>query len=341
MTGAARSGDDSYLRPLLQRHFVFVGLLAADGTVLKVDATTLASPRAVAEEILGRPLDRLAWWSWSDAERKRLCEALAAAAAGEPISYDGQLRAADGDLRNVIVTVLPLSPRHGRTAGVLAAIVDVTVWKEREAMLHRQIAGKDLLIRETDHRVKNALQRVASLLDLQARQVTDDAARAHLQDAGNRIRAIGAVHAHLQRATTLGVVQIGPFLEDLVAALQRWANGVPIAVNVDDGPFAADRASSLGLVINELLANAVAHAYPSDAGAVRIGFKRRGGGWRLTVEDDGVGLPADFDLNQPDRLGMRLVVGLAAQLGGTVSAERTSPGTRFRVDLPAVADGIG
>lgn len=205
-----------------------------------------------------------------------------------------------------------------------------------EAQLQAALERQELLSREMSHRVKNSLAIVASLLTLQGRAADNEDVRRALADAQSRVEAVAQVHDQLWRQPDLAAVDIAPFLETLCERLADSAPNHAIRCRVDHLTMPADLAIPLGLFVNELVTNALKHAYP-EGGEIRVESERlTDGRLSLAVADDGVGLPAGFDLAAATRrsLGMRIIQGLARQLEGTLSLGSGS-GARFILTLPA------
>lgn len=213
-----------------------------------------------------------------------------------------------------------------------------------EARLQAALDRQELLTREMSHRVKNSLATVAGLLSLQARttenqQARDaqsDEVRHALEDAGARIATVAEVHDHLWRGIhQLGMVELADFLRELVAKLQEEAPGHVLACEADPKVISADQAIPIGLVVNELVTNAVKHAYPQGTGPVRVSLSVREEGLRLAVRDDGVGLPPGFDVSMRQRsLGLKIIASLIRQLDGRLSTVGGRPGAHFVLDIP-------
>lgn len=218
-----------------------------------------------------------------------------------------------------------------------------------EELLRAAIARQDLLAREMSHRVKNSLAIVASLLALQARSAENgpdgEAVRAALIDARSRVEAIAGVHDQLWRQGddrgegTPGEIDLAPFLETLTANLQSGAPRHRLVCTVAPQRIGADQAIPIGLLVNELVTNAVKYAYPEarfpGGGEIRVRAARKAAGLTLDVADDGVGLPEDFDLARASRsLGMRVILNLSRQLGATLTTPRDGPGAHFHLAVP-------
>lgn len=203
--------------------------------------------------------------------------------------------------------------------------------------LRRNLEEKELLLREIHHRVKNNLQVVASLLGLQAVKLGNTAAEA-LADSQQRINSIALVHEHLYRSEGLAGVEFYAYLERLTQMLftshGELAKRVCLELDVEAAMLDIDCAVPLGLVVNELVSNALKHAFPNGrTGQVRVELKATAsGGWRLVVEDDGIGFAPQIS-STPITLGLKLLRSLARQLDAEVSWQELPKGTRCEIQF--------
>lgn len=204
----------------------------------------------------------------------------------------------------------------------------------------REIADRDLMLSEFEHRVKNNFQIVASMLDIQRRRVSDPAASEALGAAMMRVDSIARAHRHLYRDGQASEVNVSDYLKDLCNALSDallLRGGVTLSCDADAAPIQRDHAVSIGLIVNELVTNAAKHAFAGrESGTIRVSWKRKPeGGWRLIVADDGAGLPPGRRPKRTDGgLGQRLVEAFAKQAGGTLTAASDAGGTRVTMDVP-------
>ena len=208
----------------------------------------------------------------------------------------------------------------------------------KEQALHDALASRELLLREADHRIKNSLQMVASLLQLQRSRLTDAAAAGALDDAISRVRTIAEAHRALQQSVDMRSIGLDQMLSDLCAHAGRLNPAVVVECQVAEPiGFDTERAIPLGLIVSELLTNALRHAYPAGAeGRVEAHVALVGAELVLTVTDFGVGIaPAAEDGTS---LGNNIVRALARQLGATLDM-RSEPGlgTRVKVTMPLAA----
>ncbi|KAA2213955.1 sensor histidine kinase [Teichococcus oryzae] len=213
----------------------------------------------------------------------------------------------------------------------------------REAELRATLRQRDLLMAEIHHRVKNNLQIVASLLNLQAGRLRDPAARAEFATARDRVQALATLHRHLYTNQTFEVIALRPFLEELgqqlFAALgERPGQRIRLVVEADELEIVTDQAVSLALLITETVTNAIKHGFPdARSGTVTISVHAAPGAEEgeevtLTVRDDGLGLRLD-DEEAGQGIGLTLIRGFAQHLGGEMEIHRDS-GTEMVVRFP-------
>ena len=202
--------------------------------------------------------------------------------------------------------------------------------------MQRSIEEREALLREVHHRVKNNLQLVSSLLSLQEARTTDRAVAELFADSRNRVRSMALVHENLYRAGDFSRISMAAHIQRLCAHLRdayaMQSSRVELAMRVSDLHLDMDRALSCGLIINELVSNALKHAFPGErAGRVLIELQPFGQNRHaLTVADNGVGLPPELDLGTADSLGLQLVHDFTSQLHGTITLSSAS-GTTFTI----------
>ena len=300
--------------------------------VMVLDATArvdFASPNAV------NALHRLG--VYSGIEGVRLDEAGLEQTAIS-MSFQTRLPAVEevkGGETSVIIRCVPLL-EQGMVSGALVLMRDVSDLRHRDRLL----MSKDAAIREVHHRVKNNLQTISSLLRIQSRRMPPGEGRHALEESERRVRSIAVVHEILSRDTTDEVD-----FNDILPALARMAEDMsssdrPVRINIkgEAGELQAAVATPLAVVITELLQNAAEHARPQDWSSsglvISVELERLEASLRVTVRDNGVGLPADFSVDNSPTLGLSIVRGLVgSQLGGTLSM-RTDGGTVVELVIP-------
>jgi two-component sensor histidine kinase len=223
-----------------------------------------------------------------------------------------------------------------------ANLLGMAIERQRiEASLRAAVEQREILLQEVDHRVKNSLQLVASLLHLQAGAADEDVRR-QLQDASSRIAAIARAHHRLYRGDRVRVIDLTAYLVDLCGDLQVSAGECRIETALADGiEVATDRAIPIALVLTELVTNAAKYAYPAQApGRILVRLVQGdAGGLELAVADNGAGLPTGFDAATSHGLGMRIARALAQQVGGELRVRARDPGTEFVLVMPTATPG--
>jgi two-component sensor histidine kinase len=233
---------------------------------------------------------------------------------------------------------------------LLIAFEDVTERRarddERADLLRRTeelLQQKEMLLKEIQHRVANSLQIIAGILMMKARSVTSEETRQHLQDAQLRVISVATVQQHLESAGKDDVIAVGPYLTKLCKSLadSMIADDRAISLEVisDDGLVISSQAVSLGLIVMELLINALKHAFPKDHlnAKVIIRYETYGANWRLTVSDNGVGktIEPTTAANAKGGLGTSLVKALAQQLEAQVETVSSGAGTSITITREA------
>jgi len=226
---------------------------------------------------------------------------------------------------------------------ILLAIEGVTerVRLEREhAVAHQRIG---MLLQEMTHRVKNSLQSIAAMVMIEARSHKSGEGKAALERVSHRIDALGQLYSKLSKSDAVETVDAATYLDDLCRDLLASVNkegGTSIALKTDieSELLPTDEAIPIGLIVNELVTNALKYAFPSETkGTVTVTLKKVPGQLRLTVADDGKGI----DIGRADSgLGGRLVEGFAQQLGGQVERDSGSQGTTVRLIMPSREDSV-
>jgi two-component sensor histidine kinase len=254
------------------------------------------------------------------------------------------------------IFVLPRDAPGGHTPLQVASTVVVTITvtaviaagegfrvalQKIVAERNAKLAERELLFRELQHRVNNDFALVNSLLDLQRRKSSDPETRRALEQAIGRIRSVARVHQHLYTLPEIGAIDVRQYLRDLCAALAEATlppAGVYLRCHCDEAYMPRSRAIAVGLATNELITNAVKHAFPEGReGDIDVRFEKTETGWCLSVRDNGVGLPTTQQLKTG--LGAGLIEEFVRQAGGTLSLESSS-GTIARLALPANAASL-
>ena len=229
-------------------------------------------------------------------------------------------------------------------SAILLAIEDVTHRRAAEREKDELLREKEMLLEEMRHRVANSLQIIASILLLKARTVQSEETRRHLQDAHQRVMSVATVQEQLRGTGHGDRIEIGPYLDKLCDSLAKSMIGadrsVAVVVKAGAGAAVSGQAVSIGLIVTELLINAVKHAFPAErSGNIRVGYDATGSGWRLSVSDDGVGRSSKGGQPTSTGLGTSIVEALAHQLDARVEVSSGPQGTTVSVihDAPSGA----
>ena len=244
-----------------------------------------------------------------------------------------QTRTGEAFPAEVSASEVPLSAE--RTC-ILVLLRDVTARNAANAQIRASLLEKDVLLREIHHRVKNNLQVVTSLFDLQASRSQNAGVQAMLRECRNRVRSMSVIHESLYRAHDLSRVDFRRYVTQLAEELLRSFGAttrVALQIDMDDDVLDVDQAIPCGLIVNELLSNALKYAYPDEVRGRLIVQVTMAEKLTLRVADDGVGLPPELDIAESPSLGLRLVHSLVGQLRGHIEVHRTD-GTAFVVTFP-------
>ncbi len=263
--------------------------------------------------------------------------------AGMPVTNEEWLTFADDGHKALMETMkTPILVSDGSLLGVLGIARDITKRKQTEDALQDSLAEKEVLLREVHHRVKNNMAAIVGLFNLQRQAMEDPQVQAVLADLSSRVRAMSLVHEKLYRSESLAKIDFQDYLQSLISHL-RTSFGSPhiecqIAALGVEMPL--DLAVPCGMIINELVINALKHAFPGNhtgpgkkVDTITVAVYRDHDTYSLCVADNGVGLPPGFDLNRVETLGLVLVRMLGAhQLGGVYQIEQMG-GTRVTLQF--------
>ncbi len=288
------------------------------------------------EEAVGRQLGELVFTVASDADVPQPAQVADLAASRHATLAQNRTR--DGALLWCEWYSAQLHDSDGRPSGLVSMALDVTDRLRAEEEIKSSLREKDVLLREIHHRVKNNLQVIATLLDLQTQHSSDQTASRILRESRGRVHAMALIHEKLYRSHRLSHVDLPGFVSDLLNYLVR-AYGVDrglleLAADVAVHTVNVDTATQIGLIINELVSNALKYAFdPGQPGRISVAaYPLEAGGLRLVVADTGRGVPEGIEPGRTRTLGLQLVGILTAQLHGDIKLVREQ-GTRFEITV--------
>lgn len=238
----------------------------------------------------------------------------------------------------LVVSANKLDYFDEETIRLLVSVVDVTEARLAERLKDDLVREKEVLLKELQHRVANSLQIIASVLMQSARKVQSEETRLHLRDAHHRVMSIATLQRQFAE-NKQGDVALRPYLTDLCrsigASMIHDPKKLSLTATVDDSIISSDVSISLGLIVTELVINALKHAFPgrNRTGAITVDYAAKGDAWTLLVGDNGVGMPGDHAEAKPG-LGTGIVDAIAKQLGATVEIKAADPGTTVAIVRP-------
>lgn len=246
-------------------------------------------------------------------------------------------RRKDGSEFPIEIGLNPIETEDGMM--VLSSIVDISDRKQKELRIQEALTEKDVLLGEIHHRVKNNLQVVHSLLSLQSSLINDEAVRNMLMDSQNRIQSMALIHQTLYQSNNFARVDFSDFLEALIPTLVNSysisGKNITLAVDVDEVYLPINSAIPCGLLINELITNALKHAFTDRSeGKISVSLSTKDNNEiQLMISDDGNGIADHLNLDEVETLGLRLVNLLSQQLNGVLHIQRQHP-TQFVLRFP-------
>ncbi|MBZ2172425.1 sensor histidine kinase [Nitratidesulfovibrio sp. SRB-5] len=251
-----------------------------------------------------------------------------------PVDAEFRIMRPDGEVRWVHARAFPVRDGEGNVYRVAGLAEDVTARRTAEEGIRASLREKEILLREVHHRVKNNLQLIVSLLNLQAAYADGAADRERFIESRNRVASMALAHEELYRANDLASVNVADYVERLARKLAQSSVDAEVELALDLPPLFLPVSAAIpcGLILNELVTNAIKHAFPGrDAGRIAIAARRHGRQVEVRVSDDGAGLPEGFDPAGGATLGMQLVGSLVAQLGGRLEVASGIAGASFVV----------
>lgn len=273
-----------------------------------------------------------------DEDRDRiLSEWFVQVKAGQPCTDEFRVVDREGRVRWVRVQTAAIVANNGTLMGHAGTLEDITQQKQSEEQIKASLTEKEVLLKEIHHRVKNNLQIISSLIYLQAQRIEDPKVRQIFEDSQSRISAMALVHDNLYRSQSLSRINFSEYIQTLTASLfytyRIQSDAVQLKVDIDDYVLMSlDKAIPCGLVLNELVTNALKHGFSEGkTGEIAVLLKKGSSDQVcLTVENDGNHLPETFELKTVQSMGLRLVHELVNQLQGHFELDKTDK-TRFRI----------
>ena len=328
-------------------------LLVLDGNLQVVAASRsfYAIFQATPAETLGRGIYDLGSGEWNNPALRELLERIVPE-RGVMDNFEVEQDFPQIGRRTMLLNARKVFYEDDSNTTLLLSIEDVTGRRASERLLQSVSDQKDTLLQEMSHRVANSLQIIASILMLKARSVQSEETREHLEDAHRRVMSVASLQQHLKASGKGEQIDVGKYLstlcETLSGSMIRERRPITLDVVAGAGAVTSEQAVSIGLIVTELVINALKHAFPRNvkAGRIVVGYEVKGDDWKLSVSDNGIGIPKGNSSGKPIGLGTTLVKALAQQLEGKVEIVSSRKGTTtsvtratFQSRLPTVAVG--
>jgi PAS domain S-box-containing protein len=301
------------------------------------------------QDVQGRPVYALGNGQWNIPELRVLLEEILPRHTAME-AYEVEHDFTDIGRRVMLLNAREVFNQDSTHALILLAIEDVTERRSAEQEMAELLQQKEILLQEMQHRVANSLQIIASILLLKARTVQSEEIRQHLQDAHQRVLSVAAVQQQLYASRRGDPIQLAPYLarlcETLAASMISEGRPIALEVQVESGTASSNEAVSIGLIVTELVINALKHGFIEDRkdGTIVVAYHLTEKGWRLTVSDNGIGRPAGRSGKTTPGLGTSIVEALAHQLDARVAISMSPEGASVSIThgeydtrLPAAA----
>lgn len=242
----------------------------------------------------------------------------------------------DGNLLSANVTVSLVRDSNDNPNYFVAVFEDITERKEYESQLEESIKEKEVLLKEVHHRVKNNMQVISSILNLQSSYIDDETALSILRESQDRIKSMSFVHESLYQSKTLSEVNFSEYIQNIARNLfhsyGRPEGGITLDFELEEVYLNLDTSIPCGLIINEVVSNSLKYAFEGkEKGNIIIQFSKVSDGkLKLIISDNGIGIPNNFDIENAESLGLQLVTTLINQIGGELDID-TTKGTVFNI----------
>ncbi len=310
-------------------------LLLLDGqlNVIAASATFCRAFEVEPASVNGREVFSLGTGEWDEPRLRSLLTAVASGAA-KIEAYEFDLSTPERGVRRLCVNAHRLDYDDRDAVRLLMAITDVTEARANDRLRDELVHDKSIMLQEMQHRVANSLQIIASVLLQSARKSQSEELRDHLTNAHNRVMSVAELQRQLA-VSSLSDVAMKPYLGQLCqsigASMIADHDQLSITLDADESSASSNASVSIGLIVTELVINALKHAFPGHRhGEIKVGYSDSDTGWKLTVADDGVGMPGDM-ADAKAGLGTTIVNALAKQLRATVHVQPGGAGTSITV----------
>ncbi|MEA1970540.1 MAG: transporter substrate-binding domain-containing protein [Thermodesulfobacteriota bacterium] len=243
----------------------------------------------------------------------------------------------NGSIVWVEMNMSPLRDADGRWTRILGVTRDITDRRRAKEQINQSLKEKEILLRELHHRVNNNMQMILSMLSMQSQKISDEKTLNVLKALEGRIRSVSIIHEKIYRSKDISTINFREYIDSLASYLYQThrvnSNLIKFTPNVDDILFEMETSIPLGIIVRELLSNALTHAFPEgEKGEISVDLHsdETTGRYTLIISDNGAGIPEDMNIRDTETIGLQLVNDLSNQIGGTIELDR-SRGTLFKI----------
>lgn len=322
--------NEEMFRQLFQNSPIAIALLDKRQEIRSVNDAFRDTFGYETEEIQGLNIDQLIVPEHQKHEAREISKTIF---EGKTIFDTGTRIGKDGTMVEVLIYGVPVTV-NGKTVAIFGIYVDISDRKEAEEKVKKSLKEKEVLLAEIHHRVKNNLAVITGLLELQAYNTDSEEATDVLEISKTRINSIALIHEKLYQNENLSEICFQQYLQELtdIILASMSSQQIQMDINIDADPvmLTVNQGIPCGLILNEIITNAFKHAYPhKNEGQIKITLDKRGDDIYLSITDNGVGIPDEVDLENPESLGIKLIRTLSRQLNADAEFSTTNGGTTF------------
>ena len=334
MEKSLRKSEEKY-RTLFEEDPNYTMLLGTDGTILDVNQSSIKLIGIPKKDLIGKKYSILKKGKQNDSELQ--VDRINSLLHGESVEpFEFRFITNDENINWISVHLKPVMD-NGTIIYIIAIGIDITEHKTAEKAIKSSLNDKNILLKEIHHRVKNNMQIISSLLNLQTEYVDDEQAINVLKESQNRVRSMAIIHEKLYKSKDLTHINFADYIKSLVSNLFYSYNirqtRIKSTFRIEDISLNIETAIPCGLIISELISNSLKYAFPNDMnGEIIVSLKAKDDTYQLCISDNGIGLPEDINFNNIKTLGMSLVNSLTEQIDGKVTIYRNH-GTQYEINF--------
>ena len=316
--------DDDPFRLVLEASPTGMIVVDDDGLIVLVNAQIERLFQYSRTELIGAPVELLVPARYRSSHA-HLREVFSNDSTARPKTAGRELYGLRKDQTEIPLEIQLNPMQTAKGHYVLGSVIDITERKQMDQALHAQLRERDVLLQEVHHRVKNNLQVISSLINLQVSGMVNPEAASALRECSIRVKTIALIHEQLYLSKNFASVPLSEYAESLVSVVCGTSGinpaSIALVLDLEETWVGVDTAIPCGLILNELITNALKHGFPNQTkGTVWVGLHSSHDGWlQLTVRDDGIGLSPEFDPRTGHTLGMQLIITLAEQIDAQFS----------------------